>query len=55
MTSPLGRRTEHPDGRDDRDESESQRLDRNWDELLQELRITQTGLQLLDAPRLRSP
>lgn len=30
-----------------RDESEAERLDRNWDELLQELRITQTGLQLL--------
>jgi hypothetical protein len=32
---------------DDRDESHDERLDRNWDELLQELRITQTGLQLL--------
>jgi hypothetical protein len=32
---------------DDRDESESEKLDRNWGELLQELRITQTGLQLL--------
>lgn len=32
---------------DDRDESPEERLDRNWDELLQELRITQTGLQLL--------
>lgn len=30
-----------------RDETAEERLDRNWDELLQELRITQTGLQLL--------
>ena len=32
---------------DGRDETTEERLDRNWDELLQELRITQTGLQLL--------
>lgn len=31
----------------DRDESEAQRLDRNWSELLQELRVTQTGVQIL--------
>jgi Family of unknown function (DUF6328) len=37
--------TRRPD--DDRDESADERLDRNWAELLQELRITQTGLQLL--------
>jgi hypothetical protein len=30
-----------------RDETSEERLDRNWNELLQELRITQTGLQLL--------
>jgi hypothetical protein len=30
-----------------RDETPEERLDRNWNELLQELRITQTGLQLL--------
>ncbi|MEO3759237.1 DUF6328 family protein [Mycobacterium sp. B14F4] len=43
--------TEHPttDGRwdDDRDETEAQRLDRNWSSLLQELRVAQTGVQLL--------
>jgi len=33
-----------PDGRD---ETESQRMDRNWNELLQELRVTQTGTQIL--------
>jgi len=32
---------------DDRDESRDQRLDRNWNELLQELRVTQTGVQIL--------
>lgn len=39
----------------DRDESESEKLDRNWDELLQELRITQTGLQLLSGFLLTLP
>jgi hypothetical protein len=32
---------------DGRDESESERLDRNWAELLQELRVVQTGTQIL--------
>jgi len=46
-----------PDGKRgyDRDESESQKLDRNWGELLQELRITQTGLQLLSGFLLTLP
>lgn len=44
--------SEHPDtdkGRwdDDREETEAQRLDRNWSSLLQELRVAQTGVQLL--------
>jgi uncharacterized protein DUF6328 len=43
------------DGADDRDESDDERLDRNWDELLQELRITQTGLQLLSGFLLTLP
>jgi hypothetical protein len=30
-----------------RDESENERLDRNWAEILQELRVTQTGTQIL--------
>lgn len=42
---------EHPgaDNRwdDNRDETEAQRLDRNWASLLQELRVAQTGVQLL--------
>jgi hypothetical protein len=32
---------------DGRDETESERLDRNWNEILQELRVTQTGTQIL--------
>ncbi len=31
----------------DRDESPAERADRNWDELLQELRVMQTGSQIL--------
>ena len=45
-----------PDDQDyDRQESQSEKLDRNWDELLQELRITQTGLQLLSGFLLTLP
>jgi hypothetical protein len=32
---------------DDREESHDQRMDRNWNELLQELRVSQTGVQIL--------
>jgi hypothetical protein len=32
---------------DARDESPQERADRNWNELLQELRVSQTGVQLL--------
>jgi hypothetical protein len=37
------------DGYDDdgRDETETERLDRNWTEILQELRVIQTGTQIL--------
>ena len=31
----------------ERDETPAERLDRNWAELLQELRVTQTGIQIL--------
>jgi hypothetical protein len=44
-----------PSGSDDRHESPDERLDRNWDELLQELRITQTGIQLLSGFLLTLP
>ncbi len=33
-----------PDGRD---ETQTERLDRNWSQLVQELRVTQTGTQIL--------
>lgn len=36
-------------GDDERNESPSERLDRNWNELLQGLRVTQTGIQILFA------
>jgi hypothetical protein len=40
---------------DDRDESHDEKLDRNWDELLQELRVAQTGIQLLSGFLLTLP
>jgi hypothetical protein len=40
-------RGEDRSGAPDRDETRQQRVDRNWNELLQELRVTQTGVQLL--------
>jgi hypothetical protein len=39
----------------DRDETESERLDRNWNDLLQELRVVQTGVQLLSGLLLTLP
>ena len=35
------------DPHDGRDETESERNDRNWTEILQELRVIQTGTQIL--------
>jgi uncharacterized membrane protein len=35
------------DGRDGRDETRDERADRNWAEVLQELRVTQTGTQII--------
>jgi hypothetical protein len=35
-----------PDG-DGREETETERSDRNWNDILQELRVTQTGTQIL--------
>jgi hypothetical protein len=50
---------EHPDAQKrwdaDRDETEAERLDRNWSSLLQELRVTQTGVQLLTGFLLTLP
>lgn len=39
----------------ERDESDAARLDRNWDEVLQELRVVQTGVQLLSGFLLTLP
>lgn len=47
-TSPAG----IPDGRR---ESPLERLDRNWGEILQELRVTQTGIQILTGFLLTVP
>jgi hypothetical protein len=38
-----------------RDETKAERADRNWIELLQELRVTQTGVQLLTGLLLTLP
>jgi Family of unknown function (DUF6328) len=38
-----------------RRETEAERLDRNWNELLQELRVTQTGVQILTGFLLTLP
>lgn len=38
-----------------RQETDAERADRNWDELLQELRVTQTGVQLLSGFLLTLP
>ncbi|MFI0961062.1 DUF6328 family protein [Streptomyces sp. NPDC021080] len=35
------------DGRDGRDESPEERADRKWSDLLQEIRVAQTGVQIL--------
>lgn len=48
MTSePPGGEHELDDRADGRDETANERADRNWDELLQELRVMQTGTQIL--------
>jgi MFS family permease len=38
-----------------REETKNERMDRNWDELLQELRVTQTGIQILTGFLLTLP
>ncbi len=53
--------TGQPDGardgllRDSRDETDDERADRNWAELLQELRVTQMGVQILTGFLLTLP
>ena len=38
-----------------RDETEAEKLDRNWNDMLQELRVVQTGVQLLSGFLLTLP
>lgn len=58
MPGPSGRAVGSPqDPADDdgRGESRNQRLDRNWQEMLQELRVMQTGIQILTGFLLTLP
>jgi hypothetical protein len=41
--------------KDDRNETRSEKLDRNWNDMLQELRVVQTGVQLLSGFLLTLP
>jgi glucan phosphoethanolaminetransferase (alkaline phosphatase superfamily) len=47
--------TAPPGLREGRNESPLERLDRNWGEILQELRVTQTGIQILTGFLLTVP
>ena len=48
-------RTQDQGGDASRGETETERMDRNWNELLQELRVTQTGVQILTGFLLTLP
>jgi protein-S-isoprenylcysteine O-methyltransferase Ste14 len=48
-------RAEDRGGDPSRRETETERMDRNWNELLQELRVTQTGVQILTGFLLTLP
>ena len=48
-------RAEELGGDPSRHETEMERMDRNWNELLQELRVTQTGVQILTGFLLTLP
>src|SRR5690349_5468234 len=50
-----GRNEQQDDDRVGRDETPLERADRDWNELLQELRVVQTGVQLLTAFLLTLP
>lgn len=52
--APDGRDTDGP-GSDGRRETPTEKLDRNWNEILQELRVTQTGIQILTGFLLTVP
>lgn len=53
--TPPHHREELPVGPDGRRETPTERLDRNWNEILQELRVTQTGIQILTGFLLTVP
>jgi hypothetical protein len=60
MISAMGDGVDHPEDdqkwdRNQRGETEIERLDRNWNSLLQELRVVQTGVQLLTGFLLTLP
>ncbi|MBK4346645.1 DUF6328 family protein [Lacisediminihabitans changchengi] len=55
MTEPLHPANRDVDPADGRPETASQRYDRNWDEILQELRVTQTGTQIMSGFLLTLP
>jgi hypothetical protein len=56
MTGDANGATRHSNWDDTRhDETETERLDRNWSDLLQELRVVQTGVQLLTGFLLTLP
>ena len=48
-------RFQFPLSDDGRHETETEKLDRNWNEILQELRVTQTGIQILTGFLLTVP
>jgi Family of unknown function (DUF6328) len=54
MSEGAARRDDHG-GDPSRNETETERMDRNWNELLQELRVTQTGVQILTGFLLTLP
>jgi len=51
----MDHRDERHTGDDGRRETPMERLDRNWNEILQELRVTQTGIQILTGFLLTVP
>src|SRR5665648_414537 len=53
MDAPTPPADEQPG--DGRSETPAERLDRNWNEILQELRVTQTGIQILTGFLLTVP
>jgi hypothetical protein len=55
MSSPHGSASRDADPHDGRDETSNERNDRNWTEILQELRVIQTGTQILTGFLLTLP